>query len=175
MTTDNPEYQCQNCEKRGPRSQFQQATNLLERIAPGEPFTDSQCPNCGALAHPVEPDATTSDRLLLLEMFSRVQKEREDPEDLARVFSAFALMSPENAIQQANRLREADCDLEDLIESDASSDHWHLLQALFAREQEECEDQEDLVRLFAALALMSPEDAVQEANDRLHDASEEED
>lgn len=44
-------YRCQNCNHAGPSERFPEARDVLERIAPGEVFTDRECPACGALAH----------------------------------------------------------------------------------------------------------------------------
>lgn len=50
-------YKCNNCGHVAPRDEMKDAQDLLERMEVGDVFTDKECPECGALAHPVdEPD-----------------------------------------------------------------------------------------------------------------------
>lgn len=44
-----PQYTCQNCDWKGDKPD--DAKDLHLRISPGEPYTDSECPECGALVH----------------------------------------------------------------------------------------------------------------------------
>lgn len=46
-------YQCQNCQFESPRSAFVRPRDVLSRIEADELFTDSECPQCGALAQPI--------------------------------------------------------------------------------------------------------------------------
>lgn len=46
-------YKCQDCGHVDDESAFPKAQSLLSRIAVGEIFTDKECPQCCALAHPV--------------------------------------------------------------------------------------------------------------------------
>ena len=48
------QYQCDNCEFTAPETAFPAAKNIEMRITPGEIYTDKECPECGALAHPYE-------------------------------------------------------------------------------------------------------------------------
>jgi predicted RNA-binding Zn-ribbon protein involved in translation (DUF1610 family) len=45
-------YQCHACGFAGPRDAMAEAKNVTQRIAPGETYTDRECPKCGALALP---------------------------------------------------------------------------------------------------------------------------
>lgn len=47
-------YECANCSFEGFRHSCEEAQRLEERIWPGEPYTDRECPDCGALAFPKE-------------------------------------------------------------------------------------------------------------------------
>lgn len=54
-------YQCQDCRFTDTAERFDGLSErgIFERIAPGEPFTDKECPRCGALAHPIGLDTYT--------------------------------------------------------------------------------------------------------------------
>lgn len=63
-------YRCQNCHHVAERDTLPDAQDLHQRIDPGEPWTDKECPHCGALAHPTTTPrtyhlATQGDRLIL--------------------------------------------------------------------------------------------------------------
>ncbi len=45
-------YKCDNCEFMGEVGQFHDASDLHERMEPGYPYTNKQCPKCAALAYP---------------------------------------------------------------------------------------------------------------------------
>lgn len=47
---------CQNCGKEWLDEDLNEAPHLWERVAPGEPFPSGECPDCGALCQPMEPD-----------------------------------------------------------------------------------------------------------------------
>lgn len=51
-----PLYHCYNCDRDYDSlvNQFPDIPDLLERIAPGEPVPDGECPECGALVHEVK-------------------------------------------------------------------------------------------------------------------------
>jgi len=44
---------CENCEKVWQDSQLSAIEDVHERVAPGEPMPSGQCPECGAVCHPV--------------------------------------------------------------------------------------------------------------------------
>lgn len=46
--------ECANCEWRGRTDTLDAVSDLTQRVASGETMPAGQCPNCGALAHPVE-------------------------------------------------------------------------------------------------------------------------
>jgi hypothetical protein len=45
--------ECQNCEFVAEHDSLPEAKDLSQRIAPGDPHTDRECPRCGALCYPV--------------------------------------------------------------------------------------------------------------------------
>jgi hypothetical protein len=45
-------YRCQNCDWQGERAV--PARDLLKRHRPGDVFSDLECPECGALVHPLD-------------------------------------------------------------------------------------------------------------------------
>lgn len=47
---------CQDCEWTGPIADCKPAKNLTQRVAVGESMPAGECPKCGALCHPVEPE-----------------------------------------------------------------------------------------------------------------------
>ena len=49
----NVSLKCDNCAWRGPYDNARPAHNIAERIDLGGPYTDVECPDCGALAYPV--------------------------------------------------------------------------------------------------------------------------
>ncbi len=49
-------YECQNCGFQDDESKFKEAKDLFERHAPGDTFSDIECPHCGALAFPIKED-----------------------------------------------------------------------------------------------------------------------
>jgi hypothetical protein len=48
---------CENCEKIWPDSELSAIEHVHERVATGEPMPSGQCPDCGAVCHPVEKEA----------------------------------------------------------------------------------------------------------------------
>lgn len=58
-------YACQNCERHGEHDDFVLARDLTERLEPGDTYTDRECPDCGALAHPIEQDPPRQHRISL--------------------------------------------------------------------------------------------------------------
>jgi predicted RNA-binding Zn-ribbon protein involved in translation (DUF1610 family) len=50
----NDTFRCANCGFTAPKDKFPEATNLSERILPGDIHSDVECPECGALGFPVE-------------------------------------------------------------------------------------------------------------------------
>lgn len=58
---DNHPVQCGNCEWRGTGKQLKPVENLFMRVDPGEPMPAGECPECGSLAHIVEPDSPYPD------------------------------------------------------------------------------------------------------------------
>jgi hypothetical protein len=46
-------YACQDCETEFYENQLNPAKDLSERIAPGDVYTDVECPSCGALCFPI--------------------------------------------------------------------------------------------------------------------------
>ena len=57
MTTETqPEtYKCDNCEWSGTRDECNDVDAYSQRFTTGDRYTSAQCPECGALAFPVEP------------------------------------------------------------------------------------------------------------------------
>jgi hypothetical protein len=45
-------FKCQGCDKVFDYADCEPAEHISERIYIGDPYTDSQCPCCGALCHP---------------------------------------------------------------------------------------------------------------------------
>jgi len=54
MGKDKEQYECGDCGHRDTRDFFPLAEDLFQRLTVGDIFTDVECPECGALAHPVE-------------------------------------------------------------------------------------------------------------------------
>ena len=52
--------QCQNCGYENTRDALPHAKDLSQRIEIGDPFTDVECPECGALCYPELPEQTKS-------------------------------------------------------------------------------------------------------------------
>jgi len=48
--------ECQNCGQVWPDDELEPAKDLRQRVAPGEPFPSGECPACGALCHPTDPE-----------------------------------------------------------------------------------------------------------------------
>jgi hypothetical protein len=100
---------CQSCELTSGRADFSPARDLLLRIEPGESFTDSECPECGALAHPDEKDFPEGWHIM--EMFLRKIDEyqanlgRDEANyDLAKLAMSLALMHPDQAVVYAKEV-----------------------------------------------------------------------
>lgn len=56
MTDPNdPEaiYECDSCDRVEQRANLPDADDLWVRLDPGNPYTDKECPDCGALMYPV--------------------------------------------------------------------------------------------------------------------------
>lgn len=102
---------CQNCGATKDRSEFTRARDLLQRIELGESFTDSECGECGALAHPNEKDFPVGWHIM--EMFLRKVDEyqsnlshEESMHDLSKLAMSLALMSPNEAVHYAREVLE---------------------------------------------------------------------
>lgn len=54
-------YSCNNCAHVAPRDEMNAARDLLCRLEVGDVFTDKECPECGALAHPVDEPEEVAD------------------------------------------------------------------------------------------------------------------
>ena len=54
VAEEDPDYECQNCDYVAPYSELPKAKDILERMEPGDMFTDVECPACGALCFEVE-------------------------------------------------------------------------------------------------------------------------
>lgn len=52
----NP-YQCQNCDYADEYKNLPPAKDIRMRTDPGEPYTDVECPECGALCFPMDAPA----------------------------------------------------------------------------------------------------------------------
>jgi len=46
-------YACQDCETEWYENQVEEVKDASERFAPGDIYTDAQCPSCGALCFPI--------------------------------------------------------------------------------------------------------------------------
>lgn len=100
---------CQNCDFASTRGDFLPARDLLLRIEPGESFCDSECPECGALAHPDEKDFPHGWHVM--EMFLRKLDEyqsnlaRDEANyDLSKLAMTLALMQPDQAVSYAKEV-----------------------------------------------------------------------
>jgi len=47
-------HECANCGKQWPLEKLKEIKHLTERVAPGEIMPSGECPECGAVCHPVE-------------------------------------------------------------------------------------------------------------------------
>jgi predicted RNA-binding Zn-ribbon protein involved in translation (DUF1610 family) len=47
-------FKCQGCDKVLDYDDCESAEHISERIYIGDPYTDAQCPDCGALCYPDE-------------------------------------------------------------------------------------------------------------------------
>lgn len=47
--------ECQNCGMRWAEDDLRVVRHLTMRVLPGEPMPSGECPECGAVCHPVEP------------------------------------------------------------------------------------------------------------------------
>lgn len=54
MNKKSEMHECQNCGKRWPLEKLKEILHLLERVAPGEIMPSGECPECGAVCHPVK-------------------------------------------------------------------------------------------------------------------------
>jgi hypothetical protein len=45
---------CGNCDSEWTDEQLNVVKNLFLRVLPGEPMPSGECPECGALCHPIE-------------------------------------------------------------------------------------------------------------------------
>lgn len=100
---------CQNCDFASTRGDFRPARDLLLRLDPGESFTDSEFPDCGALAHPDEKDFPHGWHVM--EMFMRKLDEyqsnlaRDEANyDLSKLVMTLALMHPDQAVSYAKEV-----------------------------------------------------------------------
>lgn len=56
---ETPQAECQNCDWSGPLHQVRvEIPHYNERVEPGEPEPCGECPDCGALCHTVDGDAS---------------------------------------------------------------------------------------------------------------------
>ncbi len=107
--TAKPRLKCQNCEFTETKINFVRAKDLLMRIEPDEPFTDSECPKCGALAHVENGSAPAS--LSVMNMYLRKLNEytsnlssEEAFFDLAKLAMSLAMMEPHIAFTYAEEV-----------------------------------------------------------------------
>lgn len=56
-------HECQNCGKTWAEDQLREVKDLFERVAPGEEMPSGECPECGAVCHPVRPEQKFESRL----------------------------------------------------------------------------------------------------------------
>lgn len=47
-------HECQKCERWWAEADLDQVRHLSMRVSPGEPMPSGQCPECGAVCHPVK-------------------------------------------------------------------------------------------------------------------------
>jgi hypothetical protein len=52
-------HECQNCQTMWDKSVLNPIKDIGQRVAPGEPMPSGECPDCGALCHPVETEEST--------------------------------------------------------------------------------------------------------------------
>ena len=50
---EGPMYECQDCGTEFAENQLNEAKDLLNRLEPGDIFTDKECPSCGALCQKI--------------------------------------------------------------------------------------------------------------------------
>ena len=48
-----PSSECQNCGKKWPDTELEPEKDIHQRVAPGEPMPNGQCPDCGAVCHSI--------------------------------------------------------------------------------------------------------------------------
>jgi hypothetical protein len=53
---DHTQHECDNCGSLWLGSELDRVRDLLQRVQPGGVMPSGQCPDCGALCYPVEPD-----------------------------------------------------------------------------------------------------------------------
>ncbi len=91
-------HRCQNCEWAGEEDELKNAGNIPdfnERVAPGEPCPSGECPECGAVCHPVTP---TND--------GRTWPGLSDPSRIARLATRYVKAQIE--ISEANEALKED-------------------------------------------------------------------
>jgi hypothetical protein len=47
------QHECQNCAELWGEEELKEIKDIFQRVAPGEPMPSGECPECGALCHPV--------------------------------------------------------------------------------------------------------------------------
>jgi hypothetical protein len=82
-------HECQNCEMVWEADELNGIENIYERVEAGEPIPSGQCPDCGALCHPVKNPAAEGlkdDEIRLrLTIDVRYEMGRTNAADLAKV------------------------------------------------------------------------------------------
>lgn len=63
---DSGTHACGNCSWRGPASDLRPIANIAQRIDPGGTVPSGECPQCGALAYPLEEDGGTKRRFVFV-------------------------------------------------------------------------------------------------------------
>lgn len=47
-------HKCQSCGTKWDKDALKEIKDIFQRVAPGEPMPSGECPDCGALCHPIE-------------------------------------------------------------------------------------------------------------------------
>ncbi len=72
---EDPICSCQGCDWEGPESKLKEIADFHQRVDPGEECPAGECPECGCLAHVMEPDVAAMYHIG--EDAKRTRKERD--------------------------------------------------------------------------------------------------
>ena len=103
--TTMTEFTCQNCGYTGPEDEFDAANNIVLRIKIGDPFTNLECRECGALAYPTEVETEAGagpEGLTLTDITNRSVDMLEDPSASIWLKTALSAAFSRDPVDAAN-------------------------------------------------------------------------